>query len=512
METSRAMLDSSVVSQQPWAASTNDDLLSPEIANQVLRRALGGRGHFAEIYAEERISAAISTDGGHIERVTSGLQRGAGIRVAASESIGMAFTESLEPSAMLAAADAARDAALGIGRPRAAVAGSRAPTSSPVMSFKNATNAQRVELVLRGDQAAWAADPRIQQVTVFLGTIQQRIVVANSEGLYGVDRRPRLRYRVQVVARGAGEKLGLGTYAPGVTRGFDFLEQVSPETIATTAVSQALAQLEAGPAPAGRMPVVLGPGVGGVLVHEACGHGLEADSVLRGGSIFAGRIGESVASEQVTIVDDATVPGAWGSFAIDDEGGRAQRSLLIENGYVRRFLSDTTTAASLKEDPTGNGRRASFRHLPLPRMTNTFILPAHASPQAIIEDTSFGLYAKSLSAGQVNPTSGAFLFTVREGYLIRNGRLDHPVIGATVAGHALDALRQLDAVGNDLEVVAGNCAREGQRVFVGIGQPTIRINALLVGGTTPAGWSQAVARLASSRAWRGLESETEGAS
>ena len=244
------MLDSSVVSQQPWAASTNDDLLSPEIANQVLRRALGGRGHFAEIYAEERVSAAISTDGGHIERVTSGLQRGAGIRVAASESIGMAFTESLEASAMLAAADAARDAALGIGRPHAAVAGSRAPTSSPVMSFKNATNAQRVELVLRGDQAAWAADPRIQQVTVFLGTIQQRIVVANSEGLYRVDRRPRLRYRVQVVARGAGEKLGLGTYAPGVTRGFDFLEQVSPETIATTAVSQALAQLEAGPAPA----------------------------------------------------------------------------------------------------------------------------------------------------------------------------------------------------------------------------------------------------------------------
>lgn len=494
------------------AVPSFDELLSVELATRVVRRALKTGGDFAEVYAEERVSQAISTDGGRIERVTSGVQRGAGIRVAAGESVGLAFTESLDPPALLGAADSARTAASGSSSsaPGRVVPSRGAGAGWSTAAFVAASRVERAALVMRGDRAAWACDPRIHQVTVFLGTIQQRIVVANSEGRYRVDWRPRLRYRVQVVARGSRAQVGVGTYAPGVTDGFDFLERVSPETIARRAVDQALAQLEAGPAPAGTMPVVLGAGVGGVLVHEACGHGLEADAVLRGGSIFAGRIGQTVASRDLVIVDDGTLPGAWGTYRMDDEGEPPHRSGLIEGGRLQGYLHDARSAILMKTGSTGNGRRASFRHLPLPRMTNTFILPGATPAREIISDTPYGLYAKSLSAGQVNPTSGIFLFTVREGYLIRNGRLDHPVIGATVAGQALQALEHIDGIGDDLEVVAGNCAREGQRVFVGIGQPTIRISGLLVGGTSPAKWSRTAAQLGSSRAWRGLEADVAG--
>jgi TldD protein len=253
--------------------------------------------------------------------------------------------------------------------------------------------------------------------------------------------------------------------------------------IARRAAKQALTQLEAGPAPAGRMPVVLGNEAGGVLVHEACGHGLEADAVLRGGSVYAGRVCERVGSAIVNVIDDGLLPGGWGSSRFDDEAEATGRTVLVEGGVLAGFLSDRASAAALAVSATGNGRRASFRHLPLPRMTNTYIDNGEATPEEIIGNTRYGLYAPSLSGGQVDPTSGSFLFVAREAYLIREGRIDRPVWGATIAGSALDVLADIDMVGNDLRVGAGNCAREGQRVFVGIGQPTVRIARMVVGGT-----------------------------
>ena len=482
-----------------------EERIPASLATRALDRALRSGGDFAELYAEERVSHAVSSDDGRIDRVTSGLQRGVGVRVSTGGFVALAFSESLEQDALLSAADAAREAARG--GPRGTVVPCSGGPAGPVAGAAlERDRAARVELVMRGDRAARAADPRIGQVTVFLGTIRQEVLVASSEGRYVTDVRPRLRYRVQAVARnGSGERVGIGTYAPGVSWGFEFLERTPPEAIARRAADQALVQLDAGPAPAGVMPVVLGSGVGGVLVHEACGHGLEADSVLRGASIFAGRVGEQVAAPAVTIVDDGTVDGGWGSTLVDDEGETARRTPVVERGTLTTFLHDRLTASAMGAAPTGNSRRASFRHLPLPRMTNTFIEPGSASPEEIIAETAHGLYARSLSGGQMNPASGIFLFTVREGYEIRAGRVDHPVVGATVAGRAIAALQAVDLVGRDFELVAGNCAREGQRVFVGIGQGTLRIGGLLVGGSA----SGATPTFAAAPGWRGFDGEAD---
>jgi TldD protein len=461
------------------------ELVPPELATRVLAHALRRHGDYAELYAEHRQSEGISADDGRIDRVTTGVQRGLSVRVASGGTSALAFTESLDEASLLAVAEAASDATNGAPA-ESIVRVKLTPFAARPLGVArwSLPGPDRVALVESGDRAARAADPRICQATVFLGTITQDVIMATSDGRYVADTRHRLRYRVQAVARAsAGGRTGTGTYAPGVSEGFEFLERCTPEAIARRAANQALAQLEAGPAPAGRMPVVLGNEAGGVLVHEACGHGLEADAVLRGGSVYAGRVGELVGSAGVNVIDDGLLPGGWGSSRFDDEAEATGRTVLIEAGVLAGFLSDRASAAALGVSATGNGRRASFRHLPLPRMTNTYIDNGEATPEEIIGNTRYGLYAPSLSGGQVDPTSGSFLFAAREAYLIREGRIDRPVWGATIAGSALDVLADIDMVGNDLRVGAGNCAREGQRVFVGIGQPTVRIARMVVGGT-----------------------------
>lgn len=474
-------------------ASELESRIPPELAARVLTHALRRGGEFAELFAEHRDSDGISADDGRIERVTSGLQRGAGIRVVSGGVWSLAFTETLEPETLLKAADRASEVARYAAKPVSGVAAdeltglaSHRGTSQASLhvSVADLRRPERAALVERGERAARSADQRIRQVTVFLGTIVQQVLVANSDGRYVGDVRHRLRYRIQVVARAKGpDRVGVGTYAPGVSEGFDFLRRQPPEQIARRAVEQALAQLEAGPAPTGPMPVILGNAAGGVLVHEACGHALEADTILRGSSVFAGQLGQSVGSPLVTVVDDGRLPAGWGSSVIDDEGEPTGRTVLVEAGVLASYLNDRVSAASLPASPTGNGRRASFRHLPVPRMRNTFIAAGQSSRDDVIAATPHGLYAPSLSGGQVDPTSGDFLFTAREAYLVRDGRIDRPVLGATIAGNALEVLRGIDMVGDDLEVAAGNCAREGQRVFVGLGQPTVRLARMVVGGT-----------------------------
>lgn len=463
------------------------DAISPELALRVLARALRNGGDFAELYAEHRFSEAVSAEDGRLDRATSGVQLGASVRLQDGDVWGLAFAERLDEDSLFAAADAARAASRRSARPGVVDSVSGTPPVDPPTETDEPREA-RIRLVERGERAALACDPRIRQASVFLGTIRQAILVANSEGRYLADERRRLRYRVQAIARDEGRKrVGVGSYAPGVTRGFDYLDEVTPEQIAGRAAEQALAQLNAAPAPAAEMPVVLGNGVGGILVHEACGHGLEADAVLKRSSLYASRLRTQVASPLVTVVDDGSLAGCWGSAVVDDEGEATGPTALIEAGTLAGYLSDRRSSRALGIASTGNGRRASFRHLPFPRMSNTYVLPGEATPDEVIEDTGYGLYARSLSGGQANPSNGSFTFTVREGYLIRKGRIDRPVVGATVAGRALEALGRVDAVAGDLDVVAANCAREGQRVFVGVGQPTLRIAKLVVGGTVPLG-------------------------
>ncbi len=465
--------------------ATLAECVPPDLAARVLAHALRRRGGYAELYAEHRLSEGVSADEGHIDRVTTGVQRGLSVRVVCEATSALAFTESMDEASLLATAEAASEAvgaSAVAGTPRVRLTPAASPAGA--VTQRSLPGPDRVALVERGDRAARAADPRIRQATIFLGTITQHVVVARSDGRYVTDTRHRLRYRVQAVARARqGGRTGIGTYAPGATEGFEFLRRCTPETIAMRAAKQALSQLEAGPAPAGQMPVVLGNEAGGVLVHEACGHGLEADAVLRGGSLYASRVGERIGSDIVDVIDDGAFPGGWGSAGFDDEAELAGPTMLVEAGRLAGFLCDRASAAALALPATGNGRRASFRHPPLSRMTNTYIGAGEASPGEIIAATPYGLYAPSLSGGQVDPASGSFLFSAREAYLIRDGRLDHPVWGATIAGSALDVLSDIDMVGNDLRVGAGNCAREGQRVFVGIGQPTLRIARMVVGGT-----------------------------
>lgn len=481
METARLPTSppSSAVPDQPGP------LLPAALLEALLERTLANGGEFAEAFVEERLSHAMSSDDGKVERITSGVQRGLGLRLVADGVTFYAYSEDLEPEVLLRMPKQLRTAMRAGGQPqpvKLALASGRA--AEPEVPPERVSKSERVALLAEADATARAVDPRIVQVTSFLGTIVQTIQVANSEGVHAWDRRHRLRVRVQTVARHAGtHQLAVGTYAPGVSTGFEFLSKQPITAIAERAARQALVQLEAVPAPAGRMPVVLGNGVGGVIVHEACGHGLEGDMIQRRASVYMDLLGQQVAVPQVTIVDNATVAGAWGSYSVDDEGAYARCTVLVEGGVLRSFLHDRQTARALSCATTGNGRRASFRHLPLPRMTNTYIQPGDLAPEEIIAATPYGLFARSLSGGSVNPVNGNFQFTVREAYLIRDGKLAEPVRGATLVGNALAALRDIDLLGNDLDFGAGNCGKDGQKAMVGIGQPTLRIRELLVGGS-----------------------------
>jgi TldD protein len=457
------------------------ELVPRELADRILRRALRHGGHFAELYCELRVSHGMSGDDGVVDRVTCGVQLGVGVRVEDGGVSALAFTEQVDPAGLSAAADAAGLAAAGamVDQTLTVAPGGGAGTVPDIPTTVDLP--YRASLLAAGAEAARARDPRIRSVSGFLGTIHQQVLIATSDGRYTVDERPRVRYRIQALARSAsGRRTGVGTYAPGTTGS---VLALPPAEIATRAADQSIVQLDSVPAPAATMPVVLGPGGGGVLIHEACGHGLEADAVRGRGSVFAGQLGTRVAGAAVTVVDDGRLPGGWGSAGRDDEGTPTAVTTLIEDGVLSGYLHDRRSGLAHRCRSTGNGRRGSFRHLPFPRMTNTYLRPGAHSPEEIIAATKFGLYAKSFSGGQANPSTGSFVFTVREAYLIRHGRLDRPVFGATLAGRAHEVLAGIDLVGDDLEVVAANCGREGQRVFVGVGQPTVRIGRMLVGGT-----------------------------
>ncbi len=451
-----------------------------------IAKALHRGGDFAEVYVEDRESLGLRLEDGRIEQTSGGRELGAAVRLLSGEHTYYAYSDAVDEAGLLAAADAVA-AAVSSGKPGSSVVrlvAVRADTNRhPVLTPPSTVAiARKAELVRAGDEAARSAGAEIAQAIVGYGDTRQRVLIANSLGDLVFDDRTRTRFSAQVVAR-RGEVIQTGHETVGGSAGFELLDEATARDVAATAAEKARAMLDSRPAPVGAMPVVLANGFGGTLFHEACGHGLEADAIAKGASIYEGKLGEVVAAPIVSAFDEGSLPNGWGSQAFDDEGTPTQKTLVIEEGRLTGYLYDRLRAREVGAEPTGNGRRQSFRHVPIPRMTTTYIAPGDASPDEIIAATPRGFYAKSLAGGQVEPASGSFVFGVAEGYLIENGKVTTPLRGATLVGNGIDILMKIDMIANDFDVKTGICGKDGQGVPVGTGQATLRIAEMTVGGT-----------------------------
>ncbi|MGE3835463.1 MAG: TldD/PmbA family protein [Acidimicrobiia bacterium] len=460
-------------------------MIDSDVLERVLGRALQGGGDFAEVFAEDRRSSSARLEDGRIEELTSGADRGAGVRVVVGEATGYAHTADLSESSLLAAAEVAAAAARGGGGIREVALTRRPVEPAPIRQRpEDVAKADKVALLRRAEAAARAAGPAIRQAAVSVADYRRRILVANSDGLLTGDDVTRLRFMVQCVASG-DTGMQTGHEIVSATRGWELFDDRTPESIAEEAARRAVLKLRARPAPSGALPVVIAAGIGGVLFHEACGHGLEADLVDKDASVFAGRMGQQVASPLVTIVDDGTPQGEWGHLAVDDEGHPAQQNVLIEDGVLTGYMWDRLRADKHRRGGTGNGRRQTYRHLPMVRMTNTYLRAGRGDPADIIASTPRGVYVKQLTGGQVNTATGDFVFGMGESYLIEDGRITEPLREGNLIGNGPEVLRSIDAVAGDLEMAGGGgmCGKDGQSVPVGVGQPTLRVPSLTIGGT-----------------------------
>jgi TldD protein len=457
----------------------NAALVAPDLIEKVLGAALTRGGDFAEIYAEDRSSTGAVLDDGRVEELSSARDRGAGIRVVIGETTGFAHTADLSERGLLEAAEAA--AAVARGKEATNVA-PLVQGSSMIRAVNEVEKAKKIELLAQADEAARSVAGSVRQVSASYGDSRKRILVATSDGLLVGDDQIRTRFGVQCVAVGdTGMQTGYETVARTV--GFELFEEVDVEELARVAARRAVAKLSARPAPSGQLPIVIAGGSGGILFHEACGHGLEADHIVKDASAYAGRIGELVASPLVTLVDDGTVGLEWGTFGIDDEGRPAQRNVLIENGVLSDYMWDEIRARKEGRKSSGNGRRQSYRHLPMVRMTNTFIMNGSGDADQILADTASGVYVKRLGGGQVNTATGDFVFGTTEAYLIENGHITAPLRDANLIGNGPEILSRVDAVAADFDMCPGTCGKDGQSVPVGCGQPTLRVSGITVGGT-----------------------------
>jgi TldD protein len=457
-------------------------LLPAELAGLVLERALRRGGDFAELYAEERTGFGLSVDDRSVERPQSGRELGASVRVVEGDSTYFGYVDGLAEEDLLRVADSVAQALRGEARAPAAVAALEPAEAHPIGRRPEEVEAgAKADLLRACDEAARATSGEVAQVRIGYAETRRRVEVFGSDDRSGADDRTRIRLGAQVVARRNG-RVETGTDTLGGHAGWELLEG-NPERVAESAARKALTLLDARDAPAGRLAVVVGNGFGGVLLHEAVGHGLEADAIQKRASVYAGKLGEQLAEPFVTAYDDGRREGEWGSDGIDDEGTPTRRTTVIEDGRLTSYLYDLLRARKDGVESTGNGRRESFRHLPIPRMTNTYFAPGDASKEDLIASIDRGLYAVSFGGGQVEPATGDFVFGVSEGYLIENGEVTAPVRGATLVGNGLEALRAVDGIADDLEIATGFCGKGGQSVPAGVGQPHVRIRELTVGGT-----------------------------
>ncbi|MGA9772414.1 MAG: metalloprotease TldD [Blastocatellia bacterium] len=456
--------------------------------DELLATALARGGDYADLYFEYRVGNGVNIEEQIIKSAAKSVIQGVGVRVIIGDKTGYAYTDEIAYDTIRRAAETASHIARSGGTTQQVGVNATPntqnlyPVETPVSSVELA---RKIELLRKADQVARGFDRRIREVQSTIADEMKYVMIATSDGRLVGDTQPLARFAISCIADDDGN-LQVGRSGGGGRVGIDFFDDtLTPEYFGNEAARQAIIQLEAVPTPAGKMEVVLGPGWPGIMLHEAVGHGLESDFNRKQSSAFSGLIGQRVASELCTVVDDGTIPGRRGSLNIDDEGQPTSRTVLIENGILRGFMSDYLNSGLMKSERTGNGRRQSYKHMPLPRMTNTFMLSGESSRDDIIRSVKRGLYAVQFGGGQVDITSGEFAFSASEAYLIEDGKVTAPVKGATLRGTGPEALKKVTAVGNDLELDSGvgMCGKEGQSVPVGVGIPTIKISEMTVGGT-----------------------------
>jgi TldD protein len=466
-------------------------LLAPfELESGKLERVFGTlaarKVDYADLYFQYSRFEGWSLEEGIVKSGSFNIEQGVGVRAISGEKTAFAYSDEISFNALQDAARATR-AIAAAGQVRRIKSNQKSlpvPLYRAIDPTASLDSADKVALLEKLERKCRALDPRVTQVMASLGGEYEVVLIARADGGIAADVRPLVRLSVQVIAEQNGRR-ETGSAGGGGRGDYSHFTEARLDEYARHAVSQALTNLEARPAPAGTMTVVLGPGWPGVLLHEAVGHGLEGDFNRKGSSAFAGRMGQRVASPGVTVVDDGTLPGRRGSLTVDDEGNPTRRTVLIEDGVLRGYMQDSLNARLMKMPLTGNARRESFAHVTLPRMTNTYMLAGSHDPKEIIASVKKGLYATNFGGGQVDITNGKFVFSAAEAYLIEDGKVSHPVKGATLIGNGPDALTRVSMIGNDLALDSGigTCGKEGQSVPVGVGQPTLKIEGLTVGGT-----------------------------
>lgn len=449
---------------------------------RVLAEAVSSGGDWAEVFVEDKRSSAMRLEDKRVEDVASGYDRGAGVRVISGDSASYAYTNLLTEQGLIDAARAARaglDGAPGRVADLTRVTGPLHPIRVPTESVDAADKVAALEAA---DDAARSHSSEVRQVIASYADVRQRVLIASTEGVWAEDDRSRVRFVVHCVA-GRDDRIATGFDGPGHSGGFELLDAFPPAEVGGRAAQKAVRMLDARPSPAGEFPVVLAPGQGGVLIHEACGHGLEADTLVKNASVYANRHGERFGSEKVTIVDDGGDTGAWGSFGVDDEGTPAQRTVLFEEGVLVGHLSDRRSARKIGHPPTGNGRRQSYTSLPIVRMTNTYLLPGTDDAAEMLRSIDKGVYAASFAGGEVNPATGNFVFGMNEAFMILGGEIAYPIRGANLIGNGPEVLARIEAVAADFDRKEGVCGKDGQSAPVTNGMPSVLLSRMTVGGT-----------------------------
>jgi TldD protein len=462
-------------------------------ADKVLNAALRRGGALAELFFEETAATRVFYEGGRVDKITNGTDRGVGLRIIFNGRSVYGYTTDLTEKALLTLAETLSEAVHtpeGKGKKRK-IEWRKAKQLDPNISEyriqrspRDASLKDKIELAQRAETAARAELKEAKQVTSVILDSLRKVLVLNSDGVIAKDSKTYLQMVVQVVGEKDG-RVETAYESDGGFVGLEFFNQTTPESLGKLTAEKVKTLLLAKPAPAGTMPVVISAEAGGTMIHEAVGHGLEADLACNGLSVYQGKLGQQVASPLITVLDDGTMPGKRGSYSFDDEGTASQKNVLIENGILKSYMVDRLSAMKFDLMATGNGRRESFRHKPIVRMTNTYIASGKDNPEQILKDTSWGVFVKSMGGGQVNTVTGDFVFAVTEGYLIRNGKLEEPIRGATLVGNGPKVLSIVDRVGNDLGFSTGTCGKDGQGAPVTDAQPTLRIPELTVGGEVP---------------------------
>lgn len=462
-------------------------MIDEQIISRTLRAALRTGGEFAEVFVEDRRASSARLEDARVEDLVSDRNRGAGIRVVTGDTTGFAHTADLTEDGLLTAAAAAAAAAHGSGDPerRIDLTSVTAPVyAHPDVLPEGVPKGRKVELLRTADEAARSAGADIKQVAAGYAEGRRRILVANSDGLLATDDQVRTRFSVQCVASG-DTGLQTGFRSVGRTMGFELFDRIDVSELGAEAATTAVRKLEARSAPSATLPVVIAAGGGAVLFHEACGHPLEADIVRKNASIFRGRVGEKVAGSHVTLVDDARMGTEWGYYTIDDEGRPATRTVLIDEGILTDYMWDFLRAREKDDRGSGNGRRQTYQHLPMVRMSNTFLLDGTDDPEEMVAQTPYGVFISQLGGGQVNTATGDFVFGMREAYMIERGEITYPIRDANLIGNGAEVLERIDAVAGDFAMAPGGgmCGKDGQTAPVGMGQPTLRVSALTIGGS-----------------------------